>query len=113
MPYQGSVDKRRCAWSIAVTIERSVALATRLGPSFPLPGMSRSFKDESQGRGGDFLTTGARDASCKDSAAERDAAIAGAKNNVRGLFERLTEADLETVKQETRAKADVVTITVQ
>jgi hypothetical protein len=113
VPYQGSVDKFRCTWTIAVTIERAVALATRLGPSFPLPGMSRTFKDDSQGKGGDYLVTGTRNESCKASAAERDGAIAAAKNNVRGLFERLTEADLETMKQEIRSKADAVTITVQ
>ena len=112
VPYQGSVDQRRCSWSVAVTIERAVSLATRLGPSFPLPGMGRTLKEDPTGRS-EFLVTGARNESCKDSTAERERAIAGATSNARALFDRLTEADLETIKQEVRAKAEGATITVQ
>jgi hypothetical protein len=113
VPYQGSVDVRKCSWTIATTIDRTVSLATRQGATMPLPTMNRTYKEDFQNRGGEFLVTDSRNESCKDATAYRENAIGNARTAIRSLFERLTEADLENLKKEAQSKPDVATITVQ
>jgi len=113
VPYQGATDVRKCTWTIATTIDRTVSLATRQGATMPLPGMSRTYKEDFQNRGGEFVVTDSRNESCKDATPHRENAIGNARNTAKGLFERLTEADLESLKKEAQSKPDVATITAQ
>lgn len=114
VPYQGSVNNFKCSWSIATTIERTASLATRLGPAFPLPAMTKTFKRDFQNPGsGELVVEGSRNESCKDAAPQRESAIAEARASSRALFERLTEADLESLRKETQANPDVASVAVQ
>lgn len=114
VPYQGAVDFRRCTWTVAATVERTVALATRQGPTVPLPSMSKPLKDDAKGAdGGDLVVKGAREETCKQAAARRDKDVGEAKTAILATFERLTEADLESIRKDAQAKNDVVSVTVQ
>lgn len=114
VPYQGAPNYRRCSWTVDATIDRTVALATRLGPAVPLPALSKTFKNDPKNPGGGELAfKGSREETCKEAAPMREKDIGAAKSSILGLFERLTDADLESLKKEAQSKADVVTVTVQ
>ena len=113
VPYQGSVDNRKCSWSIATTIDRTVSLATRQGAALALPGMSRTFREDFRNPGTELVVTGTRNESCKEATAQREGAIAEARGALRALFEPLTEADLQNLKREAQSKPDVAAITVE
>ena len=110
VPYQGAVDFRRCSWTVTATVDRTVALATRQGPSVPLPSMSKPLKDDAKG---DLLVKGAREETCKQAAERREKDVGEATTAILATFERLTEADLESIKKDAQAKTDVVSVTVQ
>jgi hypothetical protein len=110
VPYQGAVDFRRCSWTVTATVDRTVALATRQGPSVPLPSMSKPLKDDAKG---DLVFKGAREETCKQATERREKDVGEAKTSILATFERLTEADLESIRKDAQAKSDVVSVTVQ
>jgi hypothetical protein len=114
VPYQGAVDFRRCSWTVSATVDRTVALATRQGPTVPLPSMSKPLKDDAKGAGGgDLVVKGAREETCKQATERREKDVGEAKTAILATFERLTAADLESIKKDAQAKPDVVSVTVQ
>jgi hypothetical protein len=113
VPYQGAVETRRCSWTITTTIERTVSLATRLGPTFPIPGLSRTIKGDSQRPDGEFMVSGTIGESCKDAAGKRESDIRKARDAVTSAFDRVVESDLLTLRQDVQSKGDVVTIGIE
>jgi hypothetical protein len=108
IPYQGNVETPRCSWTITTKIDRTVAMATRLGQPITLDKMNRTLNDP-QGKGGAVVV----DKSCDEARAQRESEIGNARSAFLAAFDRLTNADMETIKKEAQATADVVTITVQ
>jgi len=115
VPYQGAVENRRCSWSIASTIERTVSLATRLGPTFPLPGLGRTIKGDPRRPDGESVVSGTVNETCKhkDAAARRESDTRKARDAVMGAFDQFIESDLDTFKREVQSKGDVAAITVE
>lgn len=105
VPYQGAVDFRRCSWSVTSSIERTVALTTRLGAALPLPVMTKSLPP-----GTGSAMTGTRNETCNQAAQHREGDVKKAKAAILEDFDRLTAADYEALKSEARSKADVVSV---
>ena len=106
VPYQGASENRRCTWSVTSRVERSVSLATRLGQALPLAGMARTM-------GGTEPLKGEQAGPCGAKSAQRDAAVDGARRTALLSFERLTDSDLEELRNAARSNKEVTSVTVQ
>jgi len=113
IPYQGAVETRRCAWEIVSTIDRTVALATRLGPAMPIPALSRMLKADPQKQEERRTVKGSAPDACNAVGAQREADERSARAELLRTFEQITEADLATLRREAESRADVVSVTVQ
>ena len=106
VPYQGASQNSRCAWTVTSEIDRSVSLATRLGPTIPLAKMDRKL-------GGTEPLKGEQEGGCGGPAPQRVAAMERARKAALESFERITEADLEELRAAARTKGEVTAVTVQ
>jgi hypothetical protein len=107
VPYQGAVESRGCKWIITASVERTVAIPTRLGPTLPLPAMTRVLPQKALDR----TTTVAEN--CRAASARREGEVRDATQVLQAAFDKIVQEDFDALRREAQSRSEVVEFLVE
>jgi hypothetical protein len=111
VPLKGWItDTRQCFWTITSHIDRRVYLLNKLGQEFSAQDLFRTYNTDFTNKGSDFVVLKFRSENCGDCAARRDSDFNNAKTNLRSVYDNAVKIDLDKLKADAKANAEVVSV---
>jgi hypothetical protein len=104
------IDDRRCFWDITSRIERQTRLISKRGEEFVAPTLFKTYVNDFRNQGSSWVVTNFRSENCNDARARRESDEANARTSILGLFNGIVDADIEQLKSEFKADAQVVSV---
>ena len=107
------IDDRRCFWDITSRIERQTRLISKRGEEFVAPTLFKTYVNDFRNQGSSWVVTNFRSENCNEARARRESDEANARASVLGVFTGIVTADIERLKSELKADAQVVSVTAE
>jgi hypothetical protein len=110
-PLEGKfIDDQRCHWIINAHIDRQVAMANKAGQQFAQSSLSRRYNSNFRYPESPWVIFNFRSESCNDAAARRENDLNNGRQGIGSEFAGVVAADLDKLKQEVKAGAEVISV---